>query len=492
MGRETQRRLALLGDRRRGRGRLESRQLQGTTVMHTGRERGLPSPPVGVNGGVARVAACPFPRALRSAFERAARDASIPPAMLYAVAKVESNLRAGRRVAPPVRAASAADAGNGGRRSTLNVDEPGSNVLAGARYLRQLLDRFGSSDLALAAYNAGPTAVTLAGGAPSVDVQRYVANVNRAVALGRRLPLAAVAGARAGGLRRRVEAVGAADDHGRDHRRERLRHGGDAAGPGEGRSRSRPRALDPAKTYDVKLRDELRQLHDPARRQDVSPATTASFVSLVQKGYFDQTIFHRIVPGFVIQGGDPTATGTGGPGYTTVDTPPASTRYTLGARGDGEGRQRSLQARPAASSSSSRRRTRSCRRTTPCSARSCKGSPVVQAIGKLGDPSSGGAGRRPRPSRSRRRRSTSTRAAAVVLAAGASTRYGGVKQRELLPAVLEALATDERRRGRRRRGRACARGARRPRRPLRRLGAAGPAPRFAAGSRRSARASSGR
>jgi soluble lytic murein transglycosylase-like protein len=60
----------------------------------------------------------------------------------------------------------------------LNIDEPNSNVLAGARYLRQLIDRFGSSDLALAAYNAGPTAVTAAGGAPSIDVVRYVANVD--------------------------------------------------------------------------------------------------------------------------------------------------------------------------------------------------------------------------------------------------------------------------------------------------------------------------
>jgi cyclophilin family peptidyl-prolyl cis-trans isomerase len=51
----------------------------------------------------------------------------------------------------------------------------------------------------------------------------------------------------------------------------------------------------------------------------------------VQKKFFDGTVFHRIVPGFVIQGGDPTGTGGGGPGYTTVDKPPASTRYTHGA-----------------------------------------------------------------------------------------------------------------------------------------------------------------
>lgn len=61
-----------------------------------------------------------------------------------------------------------------------------------------------------------------------------------------------------------------------------------------------------------------------------SPHTTASFVSLARSHYFDNTIFHRVVPGFVIQGGDPTATGTGGPGYSTVDKPPKSAKYALG------------------------------------------------------------------------------------------------------------------------------------------------------------------
>ena len=61
-----------------------------------------------------------------------------------------------------------------------------------------------------------------------------------------------------------------------------------------------------------------------------SPHAAASFAALARDGYFDDTTFHRIVPGFVIQGGDPTATGTGGPGYTTVDTPARETQYTLG------------------------------------------------------------------------------------------------------------------------------------------------------------------
>jgi peptidyl-prolyl cis-trans isomerase B (cyclophilin B) len=63
---------------------------------------------------------------------------------------------------------------------------------------------------------------------------------------------------------------------------------------------------------------------------DVSPCTTASFAGLVQKGFFDGLTFHRIVPGFVIQGGDPLGDGTGGPGYSTVDAPPPDTSYDKG------------------------------------------------------------------------------------------------------------------------------------------------------------------
>jgi peptidyl-prolyl cis-trans isomerase B (cyclophilin B) len=64
--------------------------------------------------------------------------------------------------------------------------------------------------------------------------------------------------------------------------------------------------------------------------QKTAPKTAASLVALARSGFFDDTVFHRIVPGFVIQGGDPTQTGTGGPGYSTVDVPPSDAQYTKG------------------------------------------------------------------------------------------------------------------------------------------------------------------
>jgi peptidyl-prolyl cis-trans isomerase B (cyclophilin B) len=61
-----------------------------------------------------------------------------------------------------------------------------------------------------------------------------------------------------------------------------------------------------------------------------APKTSASFASLAKKGFFDNLTFHRIVPGFVIQGGDPTGGGSGGPGYSVVEAPPGNLHYTHG------------------------------------------------------------------------------------------------------------------------------------------------------------------
>jgi peptidyl-prolyl cis-trans isomerase B (cyclophilin B) len=96
------------------------------------------------------------------------------------------------------------------------------------------------------------------------------------------------------------------------------------------RTGTKPTApLDTSKTYDVVMKTNCGSFTirlDPKQ----SPNAVASLVKLAQAKYFDGTVFHRIVPGFVIQGGDPTATGTGGPGYTTVDTPPSGASYDHG------------------------------------------------------------------------------------------------------------------------------------------------------------------
>jgi cyclophilin family peptidyl-prolyl cis-trans isomerase len=87
--------------------------------------------------------------------------------------------------------------------------------------------------------------------------------------------------------------------------------------------------LDASKTYDVTVKTSC---GDFTIRLDVkgAPETSASFVALARSGFYDDTYFHRIVPGFVIQGGDPTGTGAGGPGYQTVDAPPSDAAYTKG------------------------------------------------------------------------------------------------------------------------------------------------------------------
>jgi peptidoglycan DL-endopeptidase CwlO len=121
---------------------------------------------------------CSVPQRYRDAFEAAAGDTDLPLALLVSVARVESKFdpsahsSAGAigllQVMPPTAAA-----------LRLDPNRPDTNVLAGARYLKLMLRRFESADLALAAYNAGPTAVERSGGAPSTETLTYVANVNR-------------------------------------------------------------------------------------------------------------------------------------------------------------------------------------------------------------------------------------------------------------------------------------------------------------------------
>jgi peptidyl-prolyl cis-trans isomerase B (cyclophilin B) len=87
--------------------------------------------------------------------------------------------------------------------------------------------------------------------------------------------------------------------------------------------------LDPGATYRLQVETSCGTFTielDPKQ----SPNASASLVALAKAKFFDGTKFHRIVPGFVIQGGDPTGSGTGGPGYTTIDKPPSDASYTQG------------------------------------------------------------------------------------------------------------------------------------------------------------------
>jgi peptidylprolyl isomerase len=62
-----------------------------------------------------------------------------------------------------------------------------------------------------------------------------------------------------------------------------------------------------------------------------APVTVNNFVFLARYHYYEGIVFHRIIPGFVLQGGDPTGTGRGGPGYRFEDELPAAGRYELGS-----------------------------------------------------------------------------------------------------------------------------------------------------------------
>jgi peptidyl-prolyl cis-trans isomerase B (cyclophilin B) len=93
---------------------------------------------------------------------------------------------------------------------------------------------------------------------------------------------------------------------------------------------SRPTTtLDPRKSYTATVETSCGTF---AIALDVkhAPKTTASFASLAGQGFYDDTTFHRVIEGFVIQGGDPQGNGQGGPGYKVVEAPPRNTKYTNG------------------------------------------------------------------------------------------------------------------------------------------------------------------
>ena len=87
-----------------------------------------------------------------------------------------------------------------------------------------------------------------------------------------------------------------------------------------------PLAAGETRTVDIETSQGSIQIKVEA---DLSPIAAGNFVTLAGCGYYDGVVFHRVVPGFVIQGGDPTGTGSGGPGYTIQDEP-VTTPYSRG------------------------------------------------------------------------------------------------------------------------------------------------------------------
>jgi cyclophilin family peptidyl-prolyl cis-trans isomerase len=91
-----------------------------------------------------------------------------------------------------------------------------------------------------------------------------------------------------------------------------------------------PMIIDVEKTYQAEMvtsKGTISILLDPF----AAPQTVNNFVFLARWHYFDGIVFHRVIPGFVLQGGDPTGTGTGGPGYRFDDELPKPGRYELGS-----------------------------------------------------------------------------------------------------------------------------------------------------------------
>ena len=88
--------------------------------------------------------------------------------------------------------------------------------------------------------------------------------------------------------------------------------------------------IDPSKRYTAKMSTSMGELVI-ALDAVQAPKTVNNFVFLAREGYYDGVIFHRIIQGFMCQGGDPTGTGRGGPGYKFADELPKPRQYEIGS-----------------------------------------------------------------------------------------------------------------------------------------------------------------
>jgi cyclophilin family peptidyl-prolyl cis-trans isomerase len=90
------------------------------------------------------------------------------------------------------------------------------------------------------------------------------------------------------------------------------------------------KCIDPSKTYTAKFDTTAGSFTITLDAKD-APGTVNNFVVLARYHYYEGIFFHRIIPNFVIQGGDPQGTGTGGPGYSFADELPAAGAYKVGS-----------------------------------------------------------------------------------------------------------------------------------------------------------------